>query len=84
MTEGAQKGSVGVGGSGVSAVNEGRGRKTGMPKLEGLLRGDGELSSSIGEKKSVLSPGRSRIELKGSGGRVKLGEANPRQARVRR
>ena len=70
VMEGVREDSVGVGGSGVSVGNEGRGRKTGPPKLKGLLRGDkGELSSSIGEKKLVSSPGRSQVEVESSSGK---------------
>jgi hypothetical protein len=70
VMEGVRKDSVGVGGSGVSAGNKGRGRKTGPPKLKGLLRGDeGELSSSMGEKKFVSSPGRLEVEVESSGGK---------------
>ena len=68
--EGARRDSVGVSGDGVSTGSEGRGRKTGMPKLKGLLRGgEGELSSSMGEKKLVSSPGRLRVKLENSGGK---------------
>lgn len=68
MREGAWEDSVGVGGSGASVGNEGRGRKTGPPKVKGLLRGDkGELSSSMGEKKLVSSPGRLQVEAESSG-----------------
>lgn len=67
--EGAREDSTGVGGSGDSNGNEGRGRKTGPPKLKGLLRGDeGELSSSIGEKKLVSSPGCPGVGLESSKG----------------
>lgn len=70
VIEGARKDPVGVSGSGASAGNEGRGRKTGIPKLKGLLRGEeGELRSSMGEKKLVSSPGRLEIELESSGGK---------------
>jgi len=83
MMEAVRGDSVGVGGSGVSTGNEGRGRKTGPPKLKGLLRGDeGELSSSMGEKKLASSPGRWGLRLKSLGGRVKLGEAILDQAMV--
>ena len=59
----------GVDGSGVSTGNEGRGRKTGPPKLKGVLKGDeGELRSSIGEKKLVSSPGSLGVEVESSGG----------------
>ena len=68
--EGARKDSTGVGGSGGSTGNEGRGRKTGLPKLKGLLRGDeGELNSSMGEKKLVSSPGCPGVEPKSSEGK---------------
>ena len=70
VTEGGRRDSVGVGGSGISAGNEGRGWKTGPPKLKGLLRGDeGELSSSVGEKKLVSSPGPLGVGLEISGGK---------------
>lgn len=59
-----------VGGSGVSAGNEEGGRKTGMPKLKGLLTNEeGELSSSVGEKKLVSSPEHLGVELESSGGK---------------
>ena len=67
--EGVREDSVGVGGSRASVGNEGRGRKTGMPKLKGLLSGEGELSSSMGEKKFVSSPGHLAVELESSGGK---------------
>ena len=70
MMEEVREDSVGVGGSGVSAGDEGRGRNTGPPKVKGILRGEeGELSSSMGEKKLVSSPGRLGIELESSGGK---------------
>jgi len=70
VMEGAREDSVGVDGSGVSVGNEGRGRNTGLPKVKGVLRGDeGELSSSMGEKKLVSSPGRLRVEVESSGGK---------------
>lgn len=70
LIEGAHEDSVGVGGSGISTGNEGRGRKTGLPKLKGLLRGDeGELSSSMGEKKLVSSPGHFGVGLESSEGK---------------
>ena len=55
----------GVGGSGVSTGNEGRGLKTGPPKLKGALRGD---EGDIGEKKLVSSPGSLGVEVESSGG----------------
>lgn len=68
VMEGAREESAGVGGSGDSAGNEGRGRKTGLPKWKGLFRGDkGELSSSIGEKKLVSSPGHLLESSEGKG-----------------
>lgn len=70
VMEGVRKVSVGVGGGGVSAGGEGRGRKTGLPKSKGLLGGgEGELSPSMGEKKLVSSPGRLGVELESSGGK---------------
>jgi len=70
IMEGVREDSVGVDGSGISVGNEGRGRKTGPPKLKGLLRGDeGELSSSMGEKKLVSSPGSLGFEVENSGGK---------------
>lgn len=70
LMEGALDDSVGVSGNGGSAGKEGRGRKTGLPKSKGLLKGDeGELSSSMGEKKLVSSPGRLEVELENSDGK---------------
>lgn len=69
VMEGAREDSVGVDGSGISAGKEGRGRNTGLPKSKGLLKGEaGELSSSIGEKKFVSSPGHLEVEPESSGG----------------
>jgi hypothetical protein len=48
---------------------KGRGRKTGPPKWKGALKGEGELRSSMGEKKLVSSPGRLLVELESSGGK---------------
>ena len=70
VMEGAREDSVGVDGRGVSGGKEGRGLKTGLPKSKGLLKGEaGELSSSIGEKKFVSSPGRLELEPESSGGK---------------
>lgn len=77
MREGGWEDPVGVGGSRASTGNEGRGRKTGPPKLKGLLRGDeGELSSSMGEKKFVSSPGRLEAEVESSGGKGEAWRSN--------